>query len=140
MEWSSDQKTFFYIDSLSLTVDALDYDITTGIMGKWGNMAAHLFQLFNTVTTQSESGMHSTCQSSMHIRRFMKGVTADCQRESRMHACINAVVLRKSALEDVVNYCKMQYSPINGTKCTREKYENKTATLSQGLKIYNRKM
>lgn len=34
MDWSSDQKTFFYIDSLSLTVDALDYDITTGIMGK----------------------------------------------------------------------------------------------------------
>lgn len=34
MDWSSDQKTFFYIDSLSLTVDALDYDVTTGIMGK----------------------------------------------------------------------------------------------------------
>ncbi|XP_075898641.1 regucalcin [Nelusetta ayraudi] len=33
MDWSSDQKTFFYIDSLSLTVDALDYDVTTGIMG-----------------------------------------------------------------------------------------------------------
>lgn len=34
MDWSSDQKTFFYIDSLSRTVDALDYDVTTGIMGK----------------------------------------------------------------------------------------------------------
>ncbi|KAF1372007.1 hypothetical protein PFLUV_G00277010 [Perca fluviatilis] len=30
MDWSLDQKTFFYIDSLSLTVDAFDYDLNTG--------------------------------------------------------------------------------------------------------------
>ncbi|XP_031163500.1 regucalcin isoform X2 [Sander lucioperca] len=30
LDWSLDQKTFFYIDSLSLTVDAFDYDPTTG--------------------------------------------------------------------------------------------------------------
>lgn len=30
MDWSLDQKTFFYIDSLSLTVDAFDYDSNTG--------------------------------------------------------------------------------------------------------------
>ncbi|XP_074520574.1 regucalcin isoform X2 [Halichoeres trimaculatus] len=30
MDWSLDQRTFFYIDSLSLTVDAFDYDTTTG--------------------------------------------------------------------------------------------------------------
>lgn len=33
LDWSLDQKTFFYIDSLSLTVDALDYNVHTGIMG-----------------------------------------------------------------------------------------------------------
>uniref|UniRef100_A0AAQ5Y3G2 Regucalcin n=1 Tax=Amphiprion ocellaris TaxID=80972 RepID=A0AAQ5Y3G2_AMPOC len=33
MDWSLDQKTFFYIDSLSLTVDAFDYDVTTGKIG-----------------------------------------------------------------------------------------------------------
>uniref|UniRef100_A0A8D2ZCI5 Regucalcin n=1 Tax=Scophthalmus maximus TaxID=52904 RepID=A0A8D2ZCI5_SCOMX len=33
MDWSPDQKTFFYIDSLSLTVDAFDYDSNTGHLG-----------------------------------------------------------------------------------------------------------
>uniref|UniRef100_A0AAQ6ISP2 SMP-30/Gluconolactonase/LRE-like region domain-containing protein n=1 Tax=Anabas testudineus TaxID=64144 RepID=A0AAQ6ISP2_ANATE len=33
LDWSLDMKTFFYIDSLSLTVDAFDYDITTGQLG-----------------------------------------------------------------------------------------------------------
>ncbi|KAM6958528.1 regucalcin isoform 2-T2 [Tautogolabrus adspersus] len=33
MDWSLDQKTFFYIDSLALTVDAFDYDLTTGHLG-----------------------------------------------------------------------------------------------------------
>ncbi|XP_060889090.1 regucalcin [Labrus mixtus] len=33
MDWSLDQKTFFYIDSLALTVDAFDYDMTTGHLG-----------------------------------------------------------------------------------------------------------
>ncbi|XP_053170501.1 regucalcin [Scomber japonicus] len=33
MDWSLDQKTFFYIDSLSLSVDAFDYDSTTGQLG-----------------------------------------------------------------------------------------------------------
>ncbi|KAM9327883.1 regucalcin [Pholidichthys leucotaenia] len=33
MDWSLDQKTFFYIDSSSLTVDAFDYDSTTGHIG-----------------------------------------------------------------------------------------------------------
>uniref|UniRef100_UPI0037E8FD20 regucalcin isoform X2 n=1 Tax=Semicossyphus pulcher TaxID=241346 RepID=UPI0037E8FD20 len=33
MDWSLDQKTFFYIDSLSLTVDAFDYDSNTGHLG-----------------------------------------------------------------------------------------------------------
>lgn len=33
MDWSLDQKTFFYIDSLALTVDAFDYDIITGHLG-----------------------------------------------------------------------------------------------------------
>uniref|UniRef100_A0A3Q0T7M0 Regucalcin n=1 Tax=Amphilophus citrinellus TaxID=61819 RepID=A0A3Q0T7M0_AMPCI len=33
MDWSQDQKTFFYIDSLSLTVDAFDYDPNTGHIG-----------------------------------------------------------------------------------------------------------
>ncbi|XP_072235387.1 regucalcin [Leuresthes tenuis] len=33
LDWSLDQKTFFYIDSLALTVDAFDYDLTTGNMG-----------------------------------------------------------------------------------------------------------
>nr|XP_046238811.1 regucalcin [Scatophagus argus]XP_046238812.1 regucalcin [Scatophagus argus]XP_046238813.1 regucalcin [Scatophagus argus]XP_046238814.1 regucalcin [Scatophagus argus] len=33
MDWSLDQKTFFYIDSLSQTVDAFDYDSNTGYMG-----------------------------------------------------------------------------------------------------------
>ncbi|XP_032364820.1 regucalcin [Etheostoma spectabile] len=30
LDWSLDQKTFFYIDSLSLSVDAFDYDLETG--------------------------------------------------------------------------------------------------------------
>ncbi|RVE55364.1 hypothetical protein OJAV_G00237070, partial [Oryzias javanicus] len=30
LEWSLDQRTFFYIDSLSLTVDAFDYEQTSG--------------------------------------------------------------------------------------------------------------
>uniref|UniRef100_A0A3B3HZ15 Regucalcin n=2 Tax=Oryzias latipes TaxID=8090 RepID=A0A3B3HZ15_ORYLA len=30
LEWSLDQRTFFYIDSLSLTVDAFDYEPTSG--------------------------------------------------------------------------------------------------------------
>uniref|UniRef100_A0A3Q3XQZ0 Regucalcin n=1 Tax=Mola mola TaxID=94237 RepID=A0A3Q3XQZ0_MOLML len=33
LDWSSDHKTFFYIDSLSLTVDAFDYDSNTGHIG-----------------------------------------------------------------------------------------------------------
>lgn len=33
LDWSLDQKTFFYIDSLSLTVDAFDYDSDTGLIG-----------------------------------------------------------------------------------------------------------
>ncbi|XP_037323419.2 regucalcin [Pungitius pungitius] len=33
MDWSLDQKTFFYIDSLSLTVDAFDYDKNSGEIG-----------------------------------------------------------------------------------------------------------
>ncbi|XP_069020255.1 regucalcin [Embiotoca jacksoni] len=33
LDWSLDQKTFFYIDSLSLTVDAFDYDSNTGNLG-----------------------------------------------------------------------------------------------------------
>ncbi|XP_070711720.1 regucalcin [Pempheris klunzingeri] len=33
MDWSLDQRTFFYIDSLSLTVDAFDYDSTSGHLG-----------------------------------------------------------------------------------------------------------
>ncbi|KAJ4918910.1 hypothetical protein JOQ06_003369 [Pogonophryne albipinna] len=33
MDWSLDQKTFFYIDSLSLTVDAFDYDSDSGRLG-----------------------------------------------------------------------------------------------------------
>lgn len=45
MDWSSDQKTFFYIDSLSLTVDALDYDVTTGNMSKWSTMVANSFHV-----------------------------------------------------------------------------------------------
>lgn len=30
MDWSEDQRTFFYIDSLSFSVDAFDYDINSG--------------------------------------------------------------------------------------------------------------
>lgn len=33
LDWSVDQRTFFYIDSLSLTVDAFDYDSPTGQLG-----------------------------------------------------------------------------------------------------------
>ncbi|XP_067356491.1 regucalcin isoform X7 [Channa argus] len=33
MDWSLDMKTFFYIDSLSLTIDAFDYDTNTGQLG-----------------------------------------------------------------------------------------------------------
>ncbi|XP_035533851.1 regucalcin [Morone saxatilis] len=33
LDWSPDQKTFFYIDSLCLTVDAFDYDSNTGLFG-----------------------------------------------------------------------------------------------------------
>ncbi|KAM7375631.1 hypothetical protein PAMA_014642 [Pampus argenteus] len=33
LDWSVDQRTFFYIDSLSLTVDAFDYDSSTGQFG-----------------------------------------------------------------------------------------------------------
>ncbi|XP_077959676.1 regucalcin isoform X2 [Gasterosteus aculeatus] len=33
MDWSLDQKTFFYIDSLSLTVDAFDYDTNSAEIG-----------------------------------------------------------------------------------------------------------
>lgn len=33
LDWSLDQKTFFYIDSLSLTVDAFDYDSHSGYLG-----------------------------------------------------------------------------------------------------------
>ncbi|XP_034722192.1 regucalcin-like [Etheostoma cragini] len=35
LDWSLDQKTFFYIDSLSLSVDAFDYDLETGDIGKY---------------------------------------------------------------------------------------------------------
>ncbi|XP_042369240.1 regucalcin [Plectropomus leopardus] len=33
MDWSLDQRTFYYIDSLALTVDAFDYDPNTGGIG-----------------------------------------------------------------------------------------------------------
>nr|XP_020474793.1 regucalcin [Monopterus albus] len=33
LDWSLDQKTFFYIDTLRLTVDAFDYDSNTGHLG-----------------------------------------------------------------------------------------------------------
>lgn len=33
LDWSLDHKTFFYIDSLSYSVDAFDYDIQTGKIG-----------------------------------------------------------------------------------------------------------
>ncbi|XP_049895803.1 regucalcin isoform X2 [Epinephelus moara] len=33
LDWSLDQKTFYYIDSLALTVDAFDYDSNTGHIG-----------------------------------------------------------------------------------------------------------
>lgn len=33
MDWSLDEKTFFYIDSLALTVDAFDYDSNKGQLG-----------------------------------------------------------------------------------------------------------
>ncbi|XP_017296408.1 regucalcin isoform X1 [Kryptolebias marmoratus] len=33
LDWSLDQKTIFYIDSLALTVDAFDYDPSTGHLG-----------------------------------------------------------------------------------------------------------
>lgn len=33
MDWSLDQRTFYYIDSLALTVDAFDYDSNTGQIG-----------------------------------------------------------------------------------------------------------
>ncbi|XP_058472802.1 regucalcin [Solea solea] len=33
MDWSLDHRTFFYIDSLSLSVDAFDYDVDTGNIG-----------------------------------------------------------------------------------------------------------
>lgn len=34
LDWSLDHKTFFYIDSLSLTVDAFDYDSNSGNISK----------------------------------------------------------------------------------------------------------
>lgn len=33
LDWSLDHKTFFYIDSLSYSVDAFDYDLQTGKIG-----------------------------------------------------------------------------------------------------------
>ncbi|XP_028254473.1 regucalcin [Parambassis ranga] len=33
LDWSLDQRTLYYIDSLSLTVDAFDYDLHTGHLG-----------------------------------------------------------------------------------------------------------
>ena len=30
LEWSLDHRTFYYIDSLAYTVDAFDYDLSTG--------------------------------------------------------------------------------------------------------------
>lgn len=33
LDWSLDQKTLFYIDSLALSIDAFDYDPTTGHLG-----------------------------------------------------------------------------------------------------------
>lgn len=34
MDWSLDHRTFFYIDSLALTIDAFDYDSDSGLIGK----------------------------------------------------------------------------------------------------------
>ncbi|XP_056882852.1 regucalcin isoform X2 [Takifugu flavidus] len=33
MDWSLDHRTFFYIDSLALTIDAFDYDSDSGLIG-----------------------------------------------------------------------------------------------------------
>lgn len=33
LDWSLDHKTFFYIDSLTYSVDAFDYDLQTGKIG-----------------------------------------------------------------------------------------------------------
>lgn len=33
LDWSLDHRTFFYIDSLSYSVDAFDYDLQTGKIG-----------------------------------------------------------------------------------------------------------
>lgn len=34
MDWSLDHRTFFYIDSLAMSVDAFDYELTSGLIGK----------------------------------------------------------------------------------------------------------
>lgn len=34
LDWSLDNRTFFYIDSLSYSVDAFDYDLPTGQLCK----------------------------------------------------------------------------------------------------------
>lgn len=34
LAWSSDNKTFYYVDSLSKTVDAFDYDIDSGVISE----------------------------------------------------------------------------------------------------------
>lgn len=34
MDWSLDRRTFFYIDSLARSVDAFDYEPTSGLVGK----------------------------------------------------------------------------------------------------------
>ncbi|NXR08833.1 RGN protein, partial [Semnornis frantzii] len=38
LDWSLDHKTFFYIDSLSYSVDAFDYDLQTGKIGNRRSM------------------------------------------------------------------------------------------------------
>jgi len=34
LAWSQDKKTFYYADSLALTIDAFDYDVNTGNISK----------------------------------------------------------------------------------------------------------
>lgn len=51
LDWSLDMQTFFYVDSLSLTVDAFDYDIT---MGHMGNVVVMWFLCEHTRNTLME--------------------------------------------------------------------------------------
>lgn len=41
LAWSSDNKKFYYIDSLKLRVDSYDYDISTG------NIGDYCYKIFN---------------------------------------------------------------------------------------------